>query len=116
MKRLTLLFAVLLAGAAHADSNGLCKSLCETSKRECRSDAASQTSDEALTLLTMTDRNPNARVAKGLADKPSEAQSRQSYESRRVKMQRACDTQYPRCVQACGKQEAAAPDAKAGQQ
>lgn len=116
MKQLILLCAVLLAGAAHADGSGLCKPLCDTDKRECRGNAASQSDDDALSLVTMADRNPNARVARGLADKPSEAQSKQAYESRRVTMQRTCDTQYLRCVQACGKQaHAAEAAAKAGQ-
>jgi len=125
MKSLTVLLALLLAGVAHADSNSLCKPVCETEKRECRSRAASVADDDKLPLLAMEEKNPNARVARGLADKPSDAQARQGYESRRVREQRTCDTQYLRCVQACAKQdgpkqEAAKQDAptqppKAGQ-
>ncbi|GAB2845935.1 hypothetical protein GCM10027277_12690 [Pseudoduganella ginsengisoli] len=112
MKRFFLLPALLaavLAGTAHAEGNGFCKPLCETDKRECRSDAASASDEEAAPLLAMADRNPHARVAKGLEDKPFSAQVKQGYESRRVKMQRTCDSQYLRCVQACAKEEAAAP-------
>lgn len=105
MKPLIALMTLLLAGAAHADSGGLCQSVCATDKRECRSEAASLAEDDKLPLLSMEDRNPNARVARGMADKPSEAQAKQGYESRRVREQRSCDTQYLRCVQACAKQE-----------
>lgn len=119
MKRfieISALLVAMLSGAAHADGNGLCKPLCETDKRECRSDAASAADEETLPLVAMTDRNQHARVAQGMAAKPAEAQTKQGYESRRVKMQRTCDTKYLRCVQACAREEAAAPAAKAGQQ
>jgi hypothetical protein len=112
MKQLTVLFALLLAGVAHADSNGLCKPLCETEKRECRRHAASIADDEKLPLLAMEDRNPNARVSRGMADKPSDAQVRQGYESRRVREQRTCDTRYVRCVQACARPDAPKQDAQ----
>lgn len=110
MKRFVLISALAAAfcGAAHAADNGLCKPLCESDKRECRSRAADMSDDDALSLLAMADRNPNARVSRELADKPTEAQTKQAYESRRVKMQRTCDTQYLRCVQGCAREEAAA--------
>lgn len=101
MKRLTVLITLLLAGVAHADSGSLCKPMCATDKRECRSQAAKLADDDTLPLLSMPDNNRNARMARGAADKPSEAQARQGYESRRVREQRTCDTQYLRCVQAC---------------
>lgn len=106
MKQLTVILALLLAGMAHADSSGLCKPVCETEKRECRSHAASLADDDKLPMLAKEDRNPNARVSRGMADKPSDAQARQGYESRRVREQRTCDTQYLRCVQACARPEA----------
>lgn len=115
MKRFIPLLALLLAGLAQADSNSLCKPMCDTDKRECRGNAATLAEDDKLPLLAMADNNPNARVSRGLADKPSDAQARQNYESRRVREQRMCDTQYLRCVQSCAKQGAAAPVGKAGQ-
>lgn len=96
---------------ARADSNSLCKPLCETEKRECRGHAASVADEDKLPLLAMEDRNPNARVSRGMADKPSDAQARQGYESRRVREQRTCDTHYLRCVQACARQEAPGKEA-----
>jgi hypothetical protein len=119
MKRLMLFSAVLaatLASTAHAEGNGLCKPLCATEKRECRSSAAAMSDDNAASFIAMGDRNPNARVSRELSGKDSEAQVKQGYESRRVREQRACDTQYLRCVQACAKEDAATPPGKAGQQ
>ena len=109
MKPLMLMAALLLAGAAQAGDAGLCKPLCDSDKRECRKDAASQADDDTLPLMPAVDRNPNARVSRELSGKPTVAQTRQGHESRRVQLQRTCDTQYQRCVQACAREDAAQP-------
>lgn len=119
MKRLMLFAAVLaatLASAAHAESNGLCKPMCASDKRECRGNAARLIDDDkTMSLAAQEDNNPNARVSRGMSGKDSGAQNRQGYESVRVREQRLCDTQYLRCVQACDKQDAVTPPGKAGQ-
>ncbi len=109
MKPLMLTAALLLAGAAQAGDGGLCKPLCDSDKRECRKDAASQADDDTLPLMPTADRNPNARVSREMSGKPTVAQTRQGHESRRVQLQRTCDAQYLRCVQACAKEEEAKP-------
>jgi hypothetical protein len=123
MKRSILLSALSLAalaaftGAVRAGEvrdAGLCKPLCASDQRACRSNAASLSDQETLPLLAMPETNEHARVSQKMSGKATVAQTKQGYESRRVQLQRTCDSQYLRCVQGCG-QQGAGPAGKTGQ-
>ena len=103
MKRLAAMVAAcILSGTATAAEPSLCKSMCDSEKRECRADAQLAAADDADPPLTMPERNPFARTAQGQVPAESaRAISGAGAQTRRMRKSAACDASYQRCTRAC---------------
>jgi hypothetical protein len=105
MKRVALLSmiaGVILTGACHAAEPGLCKSLCDADKRECRAHVRDLAEDDGAPLLAMAEKNPLARGAQEQVATPaSRAIDNAGTQSRRIVHAGACDDNYLRCARAC---------------
>jgi hypothetical protein len=106
MKRLLTLLAVLVAtmgaGSGHAAEPGLCKSMCDADKRECRAHSQDLAAENASGLLEMPEKNPLARGAQSqVPATSSRALENSSMQSRRLSHASQCDATYLRCTRAC---------------
>ena len=112
MKRRLALFAMLAAtmtaGAAHAAEPGLCKSMCDADKRECRARGRELAAENGSGLLEMPEKNPLARGAQMQLPTPSsQALENSGTQSRRMRHASQCDATYLRCTRACAAPAAA---------
>jgi hypothetical protein len=108
MKRLTVL-AVLMclmwAGAAGAAEPTVCKSLCDSERRECRANVPELAADRSEGL--MPDRNPMALAAQHeVATPASQAIENAGTAGRRLGHAGECDATYLRCTRACAAPQA----------
>lgn len=108
MKRLALLSVLtclLSMGAARAAEPTLCKSLCDSERRECRANIHELAADRSEDL--MPDRNPMARAAQHEVAAPaSQAIDNAGTQGRRVGYAGQCDAAYLRCTRACAAPQA----------
>jgi hypothetical protein len=101
---LVMLTATLAAGACHAaePEPGLCKSMCDADKRECRAHGRALAADNNAPLLDMPEKNPLARGAQmQVPTTSSQALENSGTQSRRMRHASQCDDTYLRCTRAC---------------
>lgn len=106
MKKLLTLLAVLAAtmgaGAGHAAEPGLCKSMCDADKRECRAHGREMAAEDGSGLIEMPEKNPLARGAQMQVPTTSaQALENSGTQSRRLSHASQCDATYLRCTRAC---------------
>ncbi|WP_075791919.1 hypothetical protein [Massilia putida] len=107
---LAVLAATLGAGAGHAAEPGLCKSMCDADKRECRAHGRESAAEDGAPLLEMPEKNPLARGAQmQVPAVSSRALENAGTQSRRMRHASQCDDTYLHCTRAC-----AAPAASSG--
>jgi hypothetical protein len=103
MKRvalLSVLMCLLSTGAARAAEPTLCKSMCDSERRECRANIPELAMDRSEGL--MPDRNPMARAAQHeVATPASQAIENVGTPGRRLGHAGECDATYLRCTRAC---------------
>ena len=108
MKRLALLsvlMCLMWAGAARAAEPTLCKSLCDSERRECRANVPELAADRSEGL--MPDRNPMARAAQHEVPTPAaQAIENVGTPARRLGHAGECDATYLRCTRACAAPQA----------
>lgn len=103
MKRLALmpvLMCLLSMGAARAAEPTLCKSLCDSERRECRANVPELATDRSEGL--MPEKNPMARAAQHeVATPASQAIENVGTPGRRLGHAGECDAAHLRCTRAC---------------
>lgn len=115
MKRLVLLFALwnmtaaiaAPGGALPVDDGAFCKSMCDSSQRECRANAQLQPKAERLASDNVAPvRNPLARVSEGaVASHGTRALGAAGDDGRRMARLGACDDALQRCTRSCAAPE-----------
>jgi hypothetical protein len=99
---LAMLGATLAAGICHAAEPGLCTSMCDADKRECRAQGHELAADNGAPLLEMPEKNPMARGAQmQVPATSSQALENSGTQSRRMRHASQCDATYLRCTRAC---------------
>jgi hypothetical protein len=99
---LAMLAATMGAGAGHAAESGLCKSMCDADKRECRAHGRELAAEDGGPLLEMPEKNPMARGAQvQVPPASSRALENTGTQSRRMRHAGQCDDTYLRCTRAC---------------
>jgi hypothetical protein len=108
MKRLALLpvlMCLMSMGVARAAEPTLCKSLCDSERRECRANIHELAADRSEDL--MPERNPMARAAQHeVATPASQAIENAGTQGRRLGHAGECDATYLRCTRACAAPQA----------
>jgi hypothetical protein len=105
MALLSVLTCLLSMGAARAAEPTLCKSLCDSERRECRANVPELAADRSEGL--MPDRNPMARAAQHEVPTPaSQAVENVGTPGRRLGHAGECDATYLRCTRACAAPQA----------
>jgi hypothetical protein len=101
---LAMLATTMAAGACHAagPESGLCKSMCDADKRECRAHGRELAAEDGAPLLDMPEKNPLARGAQmQVPTTSSQALENSGTQSRRMRHASQCDDTYLRCTRAC---------------
>ena len=110
MKRLALLpvlMCLMSMGAARAAEPSLCKSLCDSERRECRANARELAGEDGQPLLTMAEKNPMARAAQEQVPTPaSQAIENAGTQGRLFRHAGECDATHLRCTRACAAPQA----------
>jgi hypothetical protein len=102
LRVLSMLLGVLVAGPCAAAEPSLCKSVCDSDKRECRAHARNVVDNERTLLVAMPEKNPMARTAQGqVGSEASRALEGAGDQGRRVARAGACDDTYLRCTRSC---------------
>lgn len=97
-----VLMGLVLSGAARAGDAGMCKSMCDAEKRECRAQVQTRLSNEKSALGQMPERNPLARGAQvQVVSQDARALDAAGDQHRRMANNGACDDKYLRCTRAC---------------
>jgi len=97
-----IMLGMMWTGASLAAEPGLCKSMCDADKRECRAHAHTLAAGHADGFLEMPERNPMARDAQTqVTTQASRALENAGTQSRRMDYAGACDDTYLRCTRAC---------------
>lgn len=108
MKRvalLSVLTCLLSMGAVRAAEPSLCKSLCDSERRECRANIQELAADRSEGL--MPEKNPMARAAQHeVATPASQAVENVGTPGRRLGHAGECDATYLRCTRACAAPQA----------
>jgi len=83
----------------------MCKAVCVSARKDCRSEAQSNTENDSSPLLSMKqDRNPYAKTAQDM-NPPAQQQrlsEAEAFRSRRAERLQACEAPYRSCTRACG--------------
>lgn len=100
---LSVMLALLVAGASKADDAGLCKPLCAEEKRVCRNAAAKLDDHAGESLMSIGEKD---RMARNFVDgavktnQPLGPEVRNA-QDRRMTRTRVCDDQFMTCSRAC---------------
>ena len=105
MKQLILLstmMGVFWAGTGQAAEPSVCKSMCDSERRECRAHVRDLAGDDGAPLLAMPEKNLMARTAQEpVPTAASRAIGKAGTQSRSMARAGACDETYLRCTRAC---------------